>query len=507
MASTSDEIAGDEPRPVDFKLISHLLGYVAGSIGRHKRLVPSLCVVVFATSVSLMYLLPKTYHVEVKLLAHPNGALSVKGDNNPNDAPTRTAVETVKQRDNLVALVRQTDLVHEWYNRRAPLLHLKDVVVQALFKPGKEQDTIEWMADLLDKKLSVWTAGQDVIQIGIDWPDPTMALRLVEAAQQNYLEARHAAEITAIAEQISILQSHATSLRAEIDVAVEAVQKLLADRLARPAAAATASAAERTTPPPAMVGAPPARRSLEPEPELARLKASIEAKQRAMSDLEEFRRRKLSELGASLAEKRAMYTDSHPTVIDLRQTIASLSAPSPEVLALSAEIERLKQEFDEKGAAARAESRPVPVIGVAGPGGAPPPLPDSIIRVEQGSAEDRDPAMMYALTQLRNAMSKYSNLRSQIEAAQIDLDTAEAAFKYRYSIMNPPVKPKEPSKPRPEPVTFASLLAGLVVAIFAAVAIDLDRGRFVEPWQIEYALDLPTLGDIDSISLAEHRVE
>ena len=44
-------------------------------------------------------------------------------------------------------------------------------------------------------------------------------------------------------------------------------------------------------------------------------------------------------------------------------------------------------------------------------------------------------------------MDKYSQLRAQIETAQIDFDTAEAAFKYRYSVVEPPQLPKKPSKP------------------------------------------------------------
>jgi uncharacterized protein involved in exopolysaccharide biosynthesis len=516
MASAKEEIVSEDKRLVDYKLISNLVGYVVGSIGRHKLLAPSLCTGIFVASVSLLYLLPGTYHVESKLLARPVAALSVRGDNNPNDSPTRSAVETVKRRDNLVALVRQTDLVHQWYKRRAPLPHLEDMIVQALFKPETEHDTIEWIADLLDKKLDVWTAGEGIIQIGIDWPDPTMAFRLVDAAQQNYLEARQASEITAIAEQVSILQNHATTLRADIDTAVEAIEKVRADRLARPAPTATASAAASPSasanPPsrqgPVMLAASPPRRPLEPDPELAQLKVAIEAKRRAINDLEEFRRRRLSELNASLAEKRAMYTDNHPTTIDLRQTIASLSTESPQVQALRADVDRLQKDFDQKSAAAAAESRPVPVIGVGGPPvGAPPPLPGSIIRIERESADERDPAMMYARNQLQNAMEKYSRLRAQIETAQIDFDTAEAAFKYRYTVIDPPVEPKKPSKPNAVAVTLAGLVGGLVVAIFAAVAADVSRGRFVARWQVESVLDLPTLGEIDSITLAEHKIE
>jgi uncharacterized protein involved in exopolysaccharide biosynthesis len=245
---------------------------------------------------------------------------------------------------------------------------------------------------------------------------------------------------------------------------------------------------------------------VEPDPELARLKVTIESKERAISDLEEFRRRKLSELNASLAEKRAMYTDNHPAVVDLRQTIASLSE-SPELQALRADIDRLKEEFEQKSSVARAESRPVPVLGVAAPRGAPPALPGSIIRIEQESSDDQDPSVMYARMQLKKAIEQYALLRAEIEKTEIDFDKADAAFKYRYSVTDPPQKPKGPTKPTLVAVALAGLVAGLVVAIFAAVAVEVDGGRFIARAQIEQLLDLPTLGEIDSIALAEHKIE
>lgn len=511
--SVSNEIESESTHLLDFKLIPNLLGYLFGSLQRHKPLVLGVFVGIFGATVSSLFLLPKTYHAETKLLTQRNLALALKGDNQ-NDAPSRSAVGTIMRRDNLVAMIRQTDLIHEWYNHRAPLPHLKDIVVQALTKPETEQQTIDWMTDVLEKRMNVQTPNDAIIQIGIDWPEKNLAFRLVDAAQQNYLESRHATEITAIAEQVAILQNHAAALRTDIDTAVDAIEKLRADRLAKPVPTVATPPADVITKPrgpsSAATVAPP-HHAAEPDPDLAQLKVTIEAKQRAITDLEEFRRRRLSELNASLAEKSAMYTDNHPTIIDLRQTIESLSTESPQVQALRADIERLQKELDGKtaaaAAAAEAEPRPTSVFSAGARVGAPPPLPGSIIRIEQEPADDRDPAMMYARTQLRDAMEKYSSLRAQIGTAQIDVDTAEAAFKYRYSVIEPPVLPKGPSKPSALVVVIAGLLGGILVAIFAAVAVDLRRGRFVARWQVERALDLPILAEIDLTTLAQHGIE
>jgi hypothetical protein len=216
----------------------------------------------------------------------------------------------------------------------------------------------------------------------------------------------------------------------------------------------------------------------------------------------------LSELNATLAEKLPTYTENHPVIIDLRQTIAALSSESPQVVTLRGEVKELQSQFDQRSAKVDADSLAVPVIApVAGgstPRATPPPLPNSIIRIDKEPNDERDPAMVYAHTQLKDAMEKYYQLRSQIEAVQIASDTAEAAFKYRYSIIDPPSLPKKPIKPNAL-FEIAGLVAGLLVALAAAVAADLRTGRFVEAWQIEQALDLPILTDIDVRALADRR--
>lgn len=295
-------------------------------------------------------------------------------------------------------------------------------------------------------------------------------------------------------------------MRQDVDSAVDAIEKLRADRAAQALAPAGAAGKAAPKTPVAAVASKPAGPS-GPDPELAQLKTMIEAKQRAMSDLEEFRRRRLSELNSELAEKKAVYTESHPVMVDLRQTIASLSSESPQVQSLRAELAQLQKDFAAKSAQALAESRVVPVLAGGSPATPPPALPGSIIRIEQESSDDKDPALMYSRQQLKDAMDKYSALRTQIENAQIDFDTAEAAFKYRYSVVEPPLYPKKAAKPNIPLVIIAGLLGGLFVAIFTAIAMDIRSGRFMQGWQVEQSLGLPMLTEIEYAALAEHKVE
>jgi hypothetical protein len=114
-----------------------------------------------------------------------------------------------------------------------------------------------------------------------------------------------------------------------------------------------------------------------------------------------------------------------------------------------------------------------------------------------GPSEERDPAMVYARGRLRDAMERYGALRSQIQAGQIDLETAEAAFKYRYAVVTPAQVPKRPTSPNVLLVTLAAILGGLLIGLLVAVLADVHSGRLIERWQVELILDRPILGDVE----------
>ena len=98
----------------------------------------------FGASSLLISVLPRTYHVEAQLLAQRNSLMSALG--NPDrtvppdaDAPTRGAVETVKRRDNVISIMKETDLMKEWERTRPPFLRFRD----RLLKPvtGRHDET------------------------------------------------------------------------------------------------------------------------------------------------------------------------------------------------------------------------------------------------------------------------------------------------------------------------------------------------------------------------------
>jgi capsular polysaccharide biosynthesis protein len=78
----------------------------------------------------------------------------------------------------------------------------------------------------------------------------------------------------------------------------------------------------------------------------------------------------------------------------------------------------------------------------------------------------------------------------------MDLETAQAAFKYRYVLVIPPERPRGPIWPKKELILAAALFCGLVIGVFGAIAVELREDILSERWQIEQLLELPVLGEV-----------
>jgi uncharacterized protein involved in exopolysaccharide biosynthesis len=426
----------------------------------------AIAVFLIGIDASVVYFRLKTplYRVEAKILAQRQQALpTAVRPGAPDDAPTRSVWEIVHRRENLMDLINEAKLLPlPGTPPAAP--GLRERLSRALSgltgsrASASQGDPTDALVRRLDRALEVTTA-EGTITIGIEWPDAGQAYRLVEGALQNFLEARHLQEVTAIDEVISLLRGRAATLRDELERAVEEARRQGArdsSRLARLA----------TPPQPA-----------QPSEELVRLKSMLDAKDRAIADVEEFRRRRLADLQAQLDAQRGVYSDAHPAIIALKQDLEALSRESPQITALREEAEKLRRDYQARLAQELRRQGPG-VPAYAGLGPAP----------VAGGAEETE--------RVREARFQYQHMLERLNAAQLELDTARAAFKYRYNVVWPPEVPQAPESPKARKILGLGALASLMLAILAAAAPDLWRGRVVERWQVERSLDLPILGQV-----------
>jgi uncharacterized protein involved in exopolysaccharide biosynthesis len=91
------------------------------------------------------------------------------------------------------------------------------------------------------------------------------------------------------------------------------------------------------------------------------------------------------------------------------------------------------------------------------------------------------------------ATGDYEDMLQRLEAARIELQTARAAFKYRYTVVTPPQLPTRAAKPRVPLLLAEGCVLAVMLALFAGGVLDLGSGRLMERWQVTRRLHLPIL--------------
>lgn len=494
---TAPAPAPAEPELFDTQLVRQVTGFIFRGVGRHRLLSVLSCLLVLTLGLSAAVLLPRTYHAESRLLANNQNLIRALGNPRsslPSEDPTRAARELIFAHDNIVSLIKQTNLMKRWEETRPPLVRLKDKVVQLVMPPISEEDRVDAMVGLLEKKLQVST-DQQTVTISVDWSDAQTAYLLAETAQQNFLETRHVTEMTAISEALSILEMHGGQVQKVVDDALHELERVREARrkgLSPSAAVSGGPEIPAAVIAPSMPATPAPERNQAPsatEQELAQLKFLLNSKKRALADLEDFRNRRVTELTAQLQEQKVQYADQHPIVMDTRSRIDALKLDSPQMAQVKADIDGLEAEYSRKGGkdsgALVEPTRPRPVLR-RGTG-----------QVELSNSElADDPLVEFSRNNLRVAAAKYEELLMRIDSARIEQDTARAAFKYRYSVVRPASVPKKPLKPDVALIGVGTLIAALGVALMVGAIRDWLSGRLVESWQVERALKMPVLSQV-----------
>jgi uncharacterized protein involved in exopolysaccharide biosynthesis len=432
----------------DYAKIKDYLRYLLGSVSRHRSFIGFVTLALFAVTSVLLWGSPKTYHAETQILTLKTNVLpdtvSPGESQDWNEDPTRGTRETIMRRDNLVALVRQTDLLTSYPRSRAPLLRLKD---KLFGRPMAEEDQIAVLVGTLENRLDVQVNAGTVI-ISIEWPDASMAYELVDAASRNFIDERRMTVVSPLSDAIGVLQDHAGLLREEIVGGVERVT------------AAREAAGKQRIP-------KAARQRVERQRE--RLRADFESKQRAIADLTQSQRRQLEDLQTQLKHAQKTYADEHPAVLELRHELEAMQAQGD-----APELRKLKEEQE--------QFRRLPGT------------PWQLAAATTGEIEDAP--VEQAKEDLRFAMSKYVTMLDRLDRAQLKLQSTQANFKHRFKVMVPAELPRAPVKPKRLAVLLGSILGGLALAVLLSALRDLRRGLILERWQVVRELGIPILGEI-----------
>ncbi len=510
---SSDGQDGGDDEEFDLQRWKELAGFLARAPRRRPRLSAGVLVVTLLVGLLVAIYWPRTFGCDVRILAQRN--LVLPALDNPNrsvpheaDAPTKNAADAILQRDNLIALVRQLDVVRRWQLTRQPLLRLKDKIT-GLFStklaPERERDLV----DLLAKKLTV-AADDSSITISVEWPDREMAFEIISFLQTNFIEARHDTNVKVIVEALRILEERAKPQAAEVDLALAEltqldVERTRAIRAARtgPAIDADATRSPGTSPGPAATTSQTPAAAMRVDDVAAQDLLEVRRKSRLLRD---DRERQEAEAQRQLLDARATLGPMHPTVVALNEKLVQLAEPSAELKVLEARERELVAQIA-AGSVATAPPTPAPTRAPAprpGPAAnananananALPGVP--FLAPFAGLSELReDPQTMHARQKLQNASTKYNELLSRMEAANIELAVARAAFKYQYTVVRPPELARQPLKPNVVLVLLVTCALALLMTFLVPGGLDLWRGRYMEAWQVERSLKLPILGNL-----------
>lgn len=451
-------------------------GFPWRAFKRHRRRATLLFAGLLTAVVVALAVTPKHYTIETRFFAEKNFVMPALGNPkravpNESDSPTRLASEAVLKRSNLLEIVRQTNLLASYDELRSPLGTVRDLVTRLLRGPTPDADKLDAMLGLLEKRMWV-NADDGTITIGLDWSDPAIGFRIVQAAQQNFFEQRHASEVSLIGESIGIIEGHVVS-------AEKAIQDALGQIRSSTPVRASAVLPRLYAP-----GTPAASAAV------VAVLGELRMKRQTIEDINTSRNQRLSALQARLIELRGTYGSAHPDVAAAEENIRSLSAPSTQLASLRDEETALRARLQSLGGR---EGAPT----VAAASFEPTFAREALERLSRINADSQEvPEVTFAKSRLKIATTDYEDLLDRLEGAKIEMETARAAFKYRYSVITPARIPKDPMKPKVPLVLIGGFILAVLITGFTVVMLDFGSGRVLEAWQIDRQLGLPVLADV-----------
>lgn len=445
-------------------IVGHAVLFCLRAPLRHPFIAALAFIFVMSGAVAGLVLFPQRYEVRTTILAGSplSGALHLNYQTD-RDAPTRAVRAIVLSRDNLEALVKEVDLAKRYLEQRPTAIRLVHGFFD--FLNGKERDPAlveKSLVDTLEKRLWISVDADQTVSLIFHWWDVQIALDVVEAASQSFLEMRHAAEIKTVAESIEILQQHRTRLENDIHNHISAYEER-----------EKAGSKDKKSPTPARQTRAPAV-----DPELGKLQRALEANQRLIAELETGRQQRIVQLQSQILQQQTVFAPDHPTLAASERMLESMQIPGARVAKLVEESQQMEAEIVRRGGTRRSDPRPESRI-------MNDPLPLLF---------DDSPRSEYERGQLRTMRAQLADIEERIGSAMLRMETAEAAFKHRYAVIAPPKAPNGPIKPYGMMFLVGGVSGGILLALLASVAADLRAGRVLERWQLEHWYGIPVLG-------------
>lgn len=498
----------DDEAIVDVKAAANFVGYIARSCRRRKKRLWTVAIITFVAIAGLAFVTPRSYRIESRILTHKSAVMNAlvhpdRAIPQSADAPTSGTVELVRSRDNLEGLLKDSDLIKRWEEKRSLPARLKDKAFRAVFGPPNESDVHEAYLTMIDEKVAARVEG-DVITLGVEWPDAEIAMVLAENLLARFLKMRHDMELSEILETVKILGRNVELSRAGIEAVVKRMQKVFEDResdLQVRGGASRSEAKQRRVHKSRFISIRKPVAADKPDPSTVNIKRQYAEKNSAFSIMKKAYEDKLRRAEQELANLRASLGPDHPDVLEAKRVLEALSKQPPELSALEDDQSRLAGQV---GSMPKAALPAEPPKAVLAPDNEPAESEEQkfdIMRVPVSEdlykEMDKDPEIAAVLDELKKRQDGHDDLVRRLANARIETETANVAFDFRYIITEPPVMPKKPVKPNVPVMVIGGAVAAAVLGMLLALLSDVFSGVVLEAWQIERFLGAKLLGEVE----------
>jgi len=386
-------------------------------------------------------------------------------------------------RDNIIAIVKQKNLVARWDEMRQPHRRLIDKINRKMGKaPPSDDEKFEALVANIESRMKVFVDATTVT-VKLDWPEPTSAKDIVEAAVKNFLDARYQSEVGVIPARLKIQETFVAQAHKDLETAAQ--QLVVLQKAADP----------KKTVAPVMIPSLPkgvdANAAQTDDPVLQQKLDNVRQQIAAASGA---KNQRLAELNQQLAEKSQTLGAQHPDIIALKAQIrATQDLEPPGIAPLRAQEKQILDEIAQKKAAAAAARA-----------AAPEPKPTVVMRpgVPKESQAEKDKEKMLqdatapksvqdAQVQFDTVSAKYQELVKNLQGILLDMQTAEAANKNRYKVTHPAEVPVGPKRPVGLIAVIIGFLATIAAVLVVAALADRFSGIFFEPRDVRDRLNLP----------------
>lgn len=419
------------------------LAPLLAALRRRRALALGVLAFTLVATAAAVPVLPRRYHFEARLLALPaEGAPGVARLNGDPVGLSEGAVRAVLAHDELRAIVREQGLVERWELWTSPVHKGLDAARLALGRPRPDAAARErQMVNALEKRIEVQTAGGGQVTLSLDWPDAQSGQAVLGALVRNFLEARRQAELVPLERSAAQLQENAA--QAELRTSTLGARIAAAVRARRRGAKAASVRA---------LQADGRFRDL-PDTRLSAARLELISRRKALAEREEARRKRLTELNATLADQRATLGPDNVALAETQEKIRALDAEGAALARLRAEEEALLAAYVKEG------GRETELSAEPGP-------------IWPAELKEDDPELAFDRSRLSLEEADAARLRAQAGEARNALAAAQAAFASRYRVLTPPEPPEAPAFPNAPLLLLAAALGGALAGAVAALLAD-----------------------------------